>query len=102
MAVRCVRQFGSIPVKPEDLDDARYWIRGRGRLWELHVNRNGSPFTLDTVHMRYLHVAKFARKQLRAFHVRGFVEGPRFLLLRGARDRKASDAVQSGRAEVER
>ena len=102
MGARRMRQFGPVSVQSEDLNDARDRVRGRSMRWESHVNRNGGALTFDPVRMRHLDLAKLARKQLRAFHVRGFVEGPCFLLLRGARDREASNAVQGGCSQVER
>ena len=67
----------------------------------MHVDGYGGALAFDAMGVRYLDVGEGAGKELRAFHVCGFVESPCFLLLWGARDREAGDAVKSGRAQVE-
>ena len=59
----------------------------------MHVDGYGGALPVDAVRVRYLDVGEGAGEELRAFHVCGFVEGPCFLLLWGAGDREAGDAV---------
>ena len=62
MAFGCVSQFGSIPVKPEDLDDTRNWISGWSMLWKSYIDGNGGTLAFNSVGVRYLKVAELARK----------------------------------------
>ena len=67
----------------------------------MHVDGDGGALAVDAVRVRDLDVGEGAGEELRAFYVCGLVEGPCFLLLRGAGDREAGDAVESGGAQVE-